>query len=275
MSALRIPYLVGNTFQRDHVQWPTITPAQAALIPGYSRLIGVNLNRIMALAWRVRRWKIEAADISVAANWVNFSNHYHLTASFTMPEITLNMLGTTELALIGSAIYTGHSPLVGSGFSGSINQNVLETSHLTVDSTPPVDVTEAANHLLQVNALLFGTGGAGFEFVTWDAATKLFYPFIACNGLIPSLSDTQIRFGPDAVGGHGTLTIRPGVVPEFDVPMKVTVFVTSPSPPKFATVTAGSADLTMTAIKFWPFSNSLGQPVYDEDSGAQLNDPFA
>lgn len=36
-----------------------------------------------------------------------------------------------------------------------------------------------------------------------------------------------------------------------------------------------SIDVTISAVKFWPFANSQGQQVYDEDTGEQLVDPFS
>ena len=38
---------------------------------------------------------------------------------------------------------------------------------------------------------------------------------------------------------------------------------------------AATAALTLTATKFFPFQNRLGQPVYDTATGAQINDPFS
>jgi hypothetical protein len=37
----------------------------------------------------------------------------------------------------------------------------------------------------------------------------------------------------------------------------------------------GTGIITIDPAEFWPFKNTLNQPVYDTASGAQINDPFA
>lgn len=63
-------------------------------------------------------------------------------------------------------------------------------------------------------------------------------------------------------------TIDPVIAPAFTAPLLI-----APTAP--ATTDSTACDLTMTAYKFFPYKNSLGQPVYDEDTGAQLVDPFS
>lgn len=282
---VKLSYRVGNTLKRDHIQWPTITPAQASIIPDYGlRPIGVDVRTINALTWRVRRWRVDSADISVDADWIvhhgspTRQEAHTLTSSFNMPEFFLDMGGEVERALIAIPLSPGTA--ANSGFSGGLLQNADITSHHVIDKTPPEfygepheDVTFTESRLLQVNSLMFGADSFGSEFVTWDTITKLFYPYITVNGAIPCPAGF-LFFSPSLTdAGHGSLTVNSGVVPEFDLPMRVTVLATELS--GLAHVSTASCDLTMTAVKFWRYRNTLGQPCFNEDTGAQENDPWA
>lgn len=45
--------------------------------------------------------------------------------------------------------------------------------------------------------------------------------------------------------------------------------------PGVATLPTGNFNLEMSPTKYWPFATKAGLPVYDEDTGEQLEDPFS
>lgn len=77
MSNFNVPYLVGDKYQRDHGYWPTVLRSEYLELvlggtdPVLVRLmnglypIGLTLEQMMGLFWRVRTWKIAGASFAI------------------------------------------------------------------------------------------------------------------------------------------------------------------------------------------------------------------
>lgn len=82
----------------------------------------------------------------------------------------------------------------------------------------------------------------------------------------------------------GVATFDPVVAPPFDVPIYLTSTTVPQSfsgPPYYVSepgvdiISGTIAGLKFEATKFFQYQNRAGQPVYDTETGAQLNDPFS
>jgi hypothetical protein len=134
--------------------------------------------------------------------------------------------------------------------------------------------------------------------VFYDADAQLFYPYFVAGGVDKMTQVTgvggvvPVPLCIDALFGGGALRIAsqistvnapggwwfldPADVIEIgqisilghDIPL----YLTDASYPVLSVLTA---DYTLVPNEYWPYQNSLGQPVYDTTTGAQINDPFA
>lgn len=75
VSNFNVPYLVGDTYKRDHQLWPTITRAELLVLMGGDNPvnnraielmypIGVDLATIQVMVLRAREWQIDGAGFS-------------------------------------------------------------------------------------------------------------------------------------------------------------------------------------------------------------------
>lgn len=267
---------MGRKLRRDHIPWATLTPAELAAF-GYLRTTGVDLATILALVWRVRTWKISgSASVSGTTTFLGVTSN--VTSSFDIPEHQMPLKtialidpdATVEQQIVGvpSVSQNNLRGLRSGGFIGHLSQDVPETS--TLDADDGTHEGGTTSQLLETNDRLLGHV-PDFELVSVDAGTGLFYPKIDSEVLMRGRF-CQVRTKVVSAGSNGTLTVIPGIVPTITFPLAVTMPIIGTFE---ATTTSGSVSMTMTAIKFWQYRNRLGQFVYDEDSGAQINDPHA
>lgn len=151
------------------------------------------------------------------------------------------------------------------------------SSIITVSSTGPGGPASDGAVLRQTD--VGGLQGYNFygNLVVYDPATKRFYPQVSCGmGINQGAANAAfvIQMASVMDTPNGFLTVDPVVAPSWKVPV---LMWQPPEAPDFAPVSTsgGVVTLAMTAIEFWPFQNRLGQPVYDTETGAQLNDPFS
>jgi hypothetical protein len=128
--------------------------------------------------------------------------------------------------------------------------------------------------------------------VIYDPVTKLFRPLLNVAGQMRSFWKRQGDFGftRTVVAFFHTYSANP-TTPEFpkvvgslvitddlgsvSVPLHGFGFETVGNAQVSDTFVSGSIAMTMTAKKWWPYKTKSGAAVYDEFTGAQVNDPFS
>lgn len=268
----------------------------------------VTLEQLLMIAWGVREWKVDALSfnyVGLGQNQVPGAAFWTLDAD--APEFSMKMKRrknppdimdpfrdvTDERDILGpsSDAPFGGSPelwrtLRNVGVTGTADPGAITA---TSDATPPY---------------IFAGGAVGGDllesYVIYDPDIDMFYPLISVGGLFSVLKDDGIggtngveaRFyvlpvtptappDPPPVGGiagdvqQGTLTVS-GVGADIVIPLGM-FGGTAGSHPTVGIPDggSGSVDVTMSVVSWWPCKNGLGQSVYDETSGAQINDPFA
>lgn len=297
----RVGYVVGDDPDRDVAYWPLVLRNQIYfsggvapdyLVNGIWPQVGWTREQYMQAAWRIREWTFEL----------------HLSTSVTfqntvIPE-TLNITGlimgyypsgsdytefaTKEADLLGAPSWTIPAfneisfPLgimsnglrnngVALGPSYQRNNDGYVVIGQILDCDLRTESGDCASLTLR-SCFLFGRKWP----LIWDPASKLFYPVLIVSGTL------FIRYpGPGALGQSigsnkldgaayidGTLTIKFSGQPDIVIPWFYGGKLGSGSLP-------GSFSMTLKPSRWWAYENKSGQPVYDEGSGAQINDPFA
>lgn len=301
----QIAYLVGNTHRRDHLQWPTLTPAELASL-GYTRSdVGLSLAQIMALAWRVKTFSLSGLCAVTGQGIVNFDSQRNVTASssFSFGGLTMPVyksptdVATAEVDLIGTV---AQSQDYGAGlhYIGLRNYGFFKTTpgifappstqFFVIDHwansyfcTPPsaCDPPSGSDsgNTSTVLQLLFNIFGneTDKEYVSFTSGTNLFRPFVTAAGMLFSTGGLVVSFfiPNNSANGNGSLTIDLGAAaPPIIYPMQITCFL--PEAPT-TNISGTAVSMTLTATEFWPYKNSAGDPIYNSLTGAQLVDPFS
>lgn len=283
MANYRIPYLVGNKLGRDHQYWPVVdSPFDDA-----DQLGSINLATLMQMAWRVREWAVSAGTV-----------HYEFAYSGTdyvfdgsWDEFTVAMARKVN------PDYPPGDPYILVESEGQILGPV---------SSAPMPVTNVHGHVVDKWNTLRNYGVAGrFDSDDWGSVPSLlFQPGSIQAGFLGG----ELLFDPDRKvfalplgfgGGAGVPGGHPSIFFQATSPNTLaanpgndaggTVTITDPAGGDDIIVpifiegqdvfdlggTGTVSDITMTPTKWWKYRNSLGQDVYDEFSGVQINDPFA
>lgn len=301
MSNFNVPYPVGNTLQRDHIQWPTITRAQItnpAVVAIYGELseaqrdelwpVDLTLAQIMALCWRVRRWNFSGSASVNMIYEASVGGPKHIAGTATVDDteivtFAVAVEATRERDLVGQVIFNNTSP-----YKSLVNGGV--------GVKPGEELTSDWSTTSDINGDWTGSVPIGFGMVAgfylFDADSKLFSaPFQRFGTLIPAdgpgnqliLSVTPFRNpltvssaeGPASLNAPGLLTIQPGILPAFTVPLQLAWRLQFEEPGSSLSG-SGSGDFTLEATEFWRYSNTLGQDIYNADTGTPTGaDPFA
>lgn len=290
----RVGYLVGNIVHRDHGYWPTITPAQLAFLGYPARTISCTLEQLMALSWRVKRWRFsgDLAGIAVAHNTISgctqtttgiFSYSHPPIDKATITGITRerDLIGTVCDYVIpgtGSEFYR----FVGLRNAGIVsNFNTLATVSYDFSSIfSPGGCGSGGNSsgVLNNNPVQFGLEVFGNahnkEYVVFDSGG--FYPYFSGGGGTAILSSGSLNFSIQSSDANGTITVDfQDNTDDLILPVNVTGDVNFGAGWIQDSFTVTTCDLTLEAIEFWPYENSLHLPVWNTSTGAQLVDPFS
>lgn len=301
MAIFNVPYLVGNTFNRDHVQWPTILRNEIDDVhPGLTDdekdaiwPVDVTLQQILSLCWRVRKWDFSGSvAVSVGTSYPNppapdIVNNASGTATVDATEI-VNILNGVEA--------TRERDLVGRVWDDTTNaltrfyKNLVSDGLSFVEGNVPVsDWTTTSSISGDDSGFLSAEFQALSDYHLFDEDTEQFGPPFNGPGVLIAGSSSDLiasaRFfrNPDTVLSGPTptllkfpivMTVIPGIAPSFNVPMELS-WRFSGEPPGGTTSGTASGSFTLQATEFWPYSNTLGQSVYDDGSGEQIADPFA
>lgn len=295
----QIGYVVGNVKGRDHQYWPTITPAQLAFLGYPARTIGCNLQQLMGLTWRVKRWRF-SGNLSLVVSAHAGTSCVQTTSmgiDCTLPDTDrIAVVGATrERDLIGT-VDDYFIPGIGSEFyrfvslrNAGIDMNmngVVNLDYTFTNTFEPLGCSSASDSS--------GTNPIGFamkafgnannkEYIVYDSSTGLFYPYL--EGFVAAeISSSANEFNGvfETAGSNGTLTVdfqgaddgSGGNIPNLTLPLKLTGTV------NFGLigwhqdgVVVSNCDFTMLALEFWPYKNGAGEQVWDTSSGAQLANP--
>lgn len=304
-----IRYPVGNTPVRDSINWPTILRSQIAGVFGALTTDEINaiwpvdmtLAQIMALAWRVRKWKL--------------SGTAEATINYFDPGIDLTIVATAEaeisdtdtFILKDDAAATRERDLVFRVFSPTYRALVNDgigapagakpVSDWTLDGTETIGAGAPSPFSESGSTPAAGIGQLDpriFGFVLWDPDTRKFSPpFTEFGDLIPGSPTPggSARFilnmtfaknpatvlsgtGPLLLKAPGTLNIVPGIAASFEVPMQLEWRLIGEAVGSSVSGTA-SAEFTLEAVEFFPYANSQNLPVYNTANGAELRSPFS
>lgn len=343
-----VPYLIGNKYLRDHQYWPTVTRAEYLALNGYppnspignrnidlAYPIGVNLDTIQALMWKVKEWSIDPTSMALQfmaedAPVVSADDLAIINQATSFPGFKFERLrlippngSTTENIPNEGAILADwrNQPLVDDYWppartiprwktlrnQGHFGFNVEADCTWDGFFSAPIGLSGPPitdyNHTKFSPASESGTGGRlrfsmSSGYVIYNSTTQLFYPRIEVTAVAPIPSLTILQrisktmqslpvvqtVDPVSVGEFpeihtGTVTFVIGAT-SFDIPvgyrdLNANPYVLHDPEQTVERTITGSLDITVTATKFWPYSNTLGQPVYDATTGAQINNPFA
>lgn len=301
MASFSVPYLVGNTYKRDHQYFQTVTreelmikmfggtgidpnPAQhqsnlRQVDRGWP--VAVDLKTIQQLSWRVRHWRVSAGSYSFEGTARLGGVHY--TWDVSWPEFTMlpkrltdphNPFDEVDNPLVE---IENERDLLGGNFAPPFtlrNEGFGELvdfgDGVTSELIPNTDngIPSAGDPR--------GTAGAGLlgALIIYDPDTKLFYPRISFSGFafestdihtldVFSFSGNPIASPPEVQ--QGTLT----VVCPWGSNLTISIGMEGRASPGIPDIGTGSATVVMTPIKWWPY-NKAGLPVYDEDTGEPL-----
>jgi hypothetical protein len=303
------PYIVGNTLNRDHQHWPTVSPALATTILSQGNLLepfqtgerpACTLAQILALVWRVKEWHFSGTWSASGHDGFGSQTFSSTIDNSIQSKAIFKTAYPEELGGVSATIHdVVFEPFLASeGLFSSILSPTSVHYYLTDYAVPRRNyglISPVAGPIQPVSYLKTtrSPGGAGkaFFFLFGDArfddpftpgpiganprgldivtfAADVFGPMLvfhesATAGTI--IFTCQTPFSP--LVSNATLTVVPGaaVAATFTAPLIISVGTP-------AILDSHTSSLTMTAAKFWPYQNSLGQPVYDETTGDQIND---
>lgn len=283
----KVAFAVGNTFQRDHVCWPTQLHSQVeANNPGEIDTLWqkkVNLSTIMALVWRVKTWKF-GGEFSYSASGAGGAQIHTIDATIDEEEIDVPLrksidpliTATRERDILGNAEgFNGYTLANAGHYYFSAEAPVAYTG--TATNSPDWSSEDSGANPVSIRVQLFAPGAV----IIYDPSDQTFQPWLKIEGSF-TRGPFQITFRaqrstdpfPTTATGIiiGELLVRPLIVPDFTIPMAIRGFQSGVGGPFLH---SGSITLTLEATEFWPFANSLGAPVWDSATGGQINSPFS
>lgn len=275
--------------------------------------VPVPLETIMQMTWRVREWRMEAgtflytgsksptstpgATWAMTATWEEFSLKAKRVKIPPNPGDPLRDV-TDEQDLLGPYTDTTTTPewktLRHAGVRGFTDPNEIVVDVVDSDTGPETGP--------------FVTPKGAFEFIffgdytIYDPDTELFYPKLGLDALFINHTDFGMlgtsgpqaefhtlstapiapplsapAYGTASDVPQGTLTIINPTIGEADIVIPLGMFgqAGGSAPPAWFPGGSGSVAVTLTPIAWWPYKTSLGDPVYDTSTGAQVADPFA
>lgn len=261
-----ILYPVGNTLGRDHTMWPCVN---RPIVDG-DELFVCNLDLLMQMAWRVREWTVSAGSASFDAN-PGYGGGFTglISASWSSFKMTMKRKsGLTTRDVINEA------DILGPSSDAPIEISLGVDKWKTLRNAGVRGTFANAPTFITVNAGIFGGEMA------YDPDRELFAPPFSFDGLINKFGThpavkwfamSQNEFDATTPkADDSTLTIVNPEGANIEIPIALVGEDVG-----YIAGTGSISDITITPTKWWKYRNSLGQDVYDEATGAQINDPFA
>lgn len=294
----KVAYPVGNTAGRDHLTGYTLLRTEILQYLGAQAVtdadelwpVDVTLLQAMAIAWRVKKWKLTGTcDIEETMTEPGPFVFHAIGDATIDADVVLKAapdghIATRENEIVGHAPGPPFNPLGNFGTS-SIAGQPFSTWSTTRDGDGAISGVRNT-----------GAGQTGFGIsasaTLFDPGTGIFAPnFSGPDKIIGATPIGSEAFFASAFPNRnpvtllsgtgtgnllapGTLNVIPHVASDFVVPMQLSWRFTGQSASAVFSG-AGSLELTLEAMEFWPFENSEGLPIYDSTSGAQLRSPFS
>lgn len=294
-----VRYPVGNTIDRDYINWPTLLRSETGLSTDDQDKIwpvDISLDQVTALCWRIRKWKLSGSSTVT----LNYDDGIHtpiaVTAVATIADHDIFVLksngsnlveATREQDLI-SLIFDPirYQALVNGGIGAPDASAPVSSWIITGDESETGSTPSSGAGRLQ--PIIFQAG------VLYDEATKVFSPpFSGPGNLIPnfltpggsSIFQLSAQFkknpqtllsgiGPLALLAPASISIVPGIASSFNVPIELAWRLIGEDAGSSINGT-GSGNYTLQAVEYWPYENSLHLPVWSSVDGSSVNDPFS
>lgn len=288
MASFRVPLTVGGKIVRHHQMWPTwlradLVTFMAANHPGddvgHLWRPNIALEQLLALSWRVRRWRLTGTFSVVAGNnSIPPGSQASMAGAIVAADIQIFRSDNTpiqnEVELIRSAAPVPR--IWATPRNGGIGTfNPVSFTFSAKDDFDPFFPPQSGTNTMPEGIAIFRNGQIGYDAVIWDPTTKKFNPYLTVTLGGANILFYGVNVCPPSKTSNGTLTITPGVAPAFTVPLLSSGTYNPGGSPPSGNFSSGGATLALAAVKFWPYVNRLGDPVYNEDTGAQINDPNA
>lgn len=264
--------------------------------------VPVSLDMLMQMTWRVREWEVSGSSIlytgsktpgetwSMTASFESFSMKAKRVSGVNLRDVT------DEKDLLGPYTDTATMPewktLRNAGVRGFTDPDAIDVS--AVDSDTGTETGPFVTPKGFYEMILFG------DYTIFDPNTQMFYPKLGFDALFQNLTDfgalgtsgpqltmTTLStaplgpplpppaFGLAADVQQGSLTIVNPIAGNVVVPLGMFGSPGGSSPPAWLSGGSGSVSLTMTPVKWWPYATKAGAPVYSEEDGSTLADPFS
>lgn len=318
MGHFNVPQIIGATFRRDHIFWPTLSASQTLAKQDQGEMFfpaktahrpECTVKQMMAVVGRVKEWSFSGAwsatasylgggFVPVVSSTFDNSPPLIMQTATVFPEenylirhpVTEELKLSSQYPLSSGQVSPRYiadffRPLRNLGFISSIpispqnatnsrkswTYKMAKVSDYVPGSGPGISnvfllVSEHYNFDGIIVSSSVGSRALGVDLVVYEG-TK-FYPFFYFNdGVEVGAGTVGCITSFDSQPNQGVFTIDPVVAPSFTAPL---LFTASNG----GTVTAFNSTMKITASKFFTYKNRLGQPVYNETTGAQINDPF-
>lgn len=246
--------------------WPCVN---RPIVDG-DEIFTADLALLMQMAWRVREWTVSAGSASFDAS-PGYGGGFTGLISASWSEFKMTMKRKS-----------------GAAFRDVINEaDILgPSSDSPIEISPGVDKWKTLRNAgvkgsfeNTTTKIIVSTGFFGGE-MPYDPDRELFAPGFGFDGLIYKFGThpavkwfalSQNEFDATTPkADDSTLTIVNPVGSNIEIPIALfgedVVLIAG---------TGSISDVTITPTKWWKYRNSLGQDVYDEATGTQVNDPFA
>lgn len=266
MSHQRLPYLAGNKRDVDHEFWKLVTQAGGMPDRSSNRPAGVSSDTYLKWVWRVKSWKL-SGNLSFFLD----GEFTPTTISFSLTDQTFSLQiapGTTPAASEKDIVHDfagtfSNSPRQLQNYGAILPITIFPV--IATSSNPGVLVV-SAQAAVQANIFQYE------NFTVHETGLDQYWPVLR----LQVNSNVVVHY---VASGHeftiatawNTGGVATGVVGGTGLVMDgvtVPMYSNYPQPPI-------TADLVIAPTEFWEYRNSLGQPVYDASTGAQINDPFA
>lgn len=266
--SFRVACVAGNTIHVDHTQYGTVpfsfrpTDDSRTIWP-----VGFSLEEIMKLAWRVRKWKITGT-----ASW-NFTDN-----SGSDGDTIIYDESAQDPDPFPPFDGEEHLPRKKWDEEASPDERFLVVSYgpsARYIATPRV----GGSWRLIGSFLSFATSNVSLQFPSmyYKSDEELFWPFIefeinmAAHPPRASMTSNLTSISSVGVQGRGSPVGTLNILGREIILYSASQLTGWPN----SGLLTMSGAFTMEPKTWWPYANSQGNPVYDEDSGAQINDPFA
>jgi hypothetical protein len=274
--------------------------------------VGVSQEVIMHMAWRVREWRVDASSFTYTGEEFNPPNGNTWTIAGDLPELSLKMRRRKKPPDVDDPLreVTDERDILGPASDPSDPGRYKTLRNAGVnDEADPADIVLTGTSSVGVVPVLtppFIEPGGDYrvnifaeigvselnQYVIYDPVTELFYPPFFAGGkfdrligvvgnnsggevIIKTLPVTPTAIPAETPQGHLTIINPVSGGPNIVIPLGMTGGGGGVHPPTWFPG-SGSVELTMTPIKWWPHRNSLGEAIYDEDTGVATGaDPLA